>query len=113
MHDISQSVADSRDGQDGEIVTEWRDLAEQRAADDLDEIEQEIVVDDEPATAGNLVIVPKDGRNEKRKLHDVANEKLDVAEPRADEAQHHDDPESVDEQQDDPWNREQARPSEG
>src|SRR5262245_33521746 len=113
VHDIGESEADRGHGQHCEIMAEWRNLTEQRIADDLDEIEQEAVVDDEAATAGELAIVPAYGCDEKSEMHDVANEQLHVTEARADEAHHHHDPGPVDEQQDDAGNREQARPSEG
>src|SRR5262245_785088 len=51
VHDIGESEADRGHGQHCEIMAEWRNLTEQRIADDLDEIEQEVVVDDEAATA--------------------------------------------------------------
>src|SRR4051794_34485914 len=113
MHDIGEAETDHGHRQDGEVMPERRNFPEQRIADDFDEIEQKVVLDDELAIAGNLAIVPEYGRHEKGKLHQVAYEKLDITEPRADEAENHHDPEAVDEQQDDAEERERSRGGQG
>src|SRR5712691_9762485 len=80
---VGQHEADDGHHEHDRVVRSRRDFSEQGRANDLEEIEQDVVVDDECTILGNRAIVPEDRG---------------------------DDPIAAEEQQDDSRNREQARP---
>src|SRR6267142_7167767 len=107
----SDHIADDRAAEHNRVILEGWNLPEQGRANDLDEIEQDVVVDNRALAADHELRFPEYWRDEKCELQQVADDLLKVAEPCAEEGEHDSDPVAVDEEEGDARQCQQAGPA--
>src|SRR5262249_47557074 len=94
-----QRVAYHRHDQHDRIDLRRWQLAEQRPAHNLEEIEQNVIVHDVLAAGEDMSVTPKNRRYEEGELQQIADDQLDVAKTGAHKRKQRDGPKSVDEQE--------------
>ncbi len=101
--------ADDGYRKDDEPMPEGRNLAQQGAAHNSDEMIEGIPIQ-EHAAAGKHIHLPEDGCHEKQYLHDAPYNHGNIPKAGAQQSQQQGNPESVEQDQGDPGHREQPIP---
>src|SRR5436190_4704541 len=87
----SEAVTNKCHGYHDDVVPKRWQLSQQWAANDFDEIEKYVVIDNELSIAGDVAVIPEHGRDKKCKLQQVSDNQFHIAVSRAHECQerHH------------------------
>src|SRR6516165_10471209 len=83
----SKAVTNNGHGNHDNIVPKRWQLSQQWAANDFNEIEEHIIVDDELSIASDAAVIPKHGSDKKRKLQEVSENDFYITVSRAHERQ--------------------------
>src|SRR6516225_7922090 len=83
----SKAVTNKGHGKHDDIVPKRWQLSQQWAANDFDEIEKHVIVDNELSITGDEAVIPEYGRDKKRKLQEVSKNDFHITVSRAYERQ--------------------------
>src|SRR6516165_10468191 len=69
----SKAVTSNGHGNHDDIVPKRWQLSQQWAANDFDEIEKHVIIDNELSIGGDAPVIPEHGGDKKRKLQEVSD----------------------------------------